>query len=262
MFPLAAAYFSQTTLDSLGTIESIPGVGDVPVPEGMFKSARACKANKRTDPMPVEDIGAATHEPWGVTMTPAIPYAASPPKWATESPRPSHSPRHGPGSYTAAQNAYPTPRSSYESADYSARPLTSHTNHSAAALPTLHDTGLNGYRDPSPYTQSSSSSSDPGASPRMFSSPLTPPSNAPLPLKTDKSAPKLVPLSYLQTIQPHRPRDPMDELYLKRFSTPDVKDSPRHSWASQPLNGHGSSPYERFGEDEAKPTLVRGSSRW
>lgn len=257
----SAAYFSQTTLDSLGTIDSIPGVGDVPVPEGIFKSARAGKMNKRNDPMPIEDIGAATHEPWGITMTPSIPYAAEPPKWVTGSPQPSHSPRHGPGSYAAAQNAYPTPRSSYESADFSARPLTSHTNHPAApvagTLPNLHDTGLTGYRHPSPYAQSSSSSSDPGTSPRMFSSPLTPPSNVSLPLSTDKSAPKLVPLAYLQTLQPQRPRDPMDELYLKRFST-DAKESHRHSWASPPpLTGHG-----LRHEDEAKAALVRGSSRW
>ncbi|KAI0746999.1 Gti1/Pac2 family-domain-containing protein [Daedaleopsis nitida] len=256
------AYFSQTTLDSLGTIDSIPGVGDVPVPEGMFKSARAGKINKRTDPMPVEDIGAATHEPWGITMGPGMPYGAEPlPKWTTESPQMSH-PSHR--AYNAAQNAYPTPRSSYESADYSARPLTHHMNHSAAALPgplpNLHDTGLNGYRDPSPYTQSSSSSSDPGTSPRTFSSPLTPPSNAPLPLKADKPGPKLVPLAYLQTLQPQRPRDPMDELYLKRFRTPDAQDANRHSWAS-PLKRHGS-PYERFGEDEAKPTFVRDGGRW
>lgn len=254
-----AAYFSQTTLDSLGTIDSIPGVGDVPVPEGMFKSARAGKMNKRNDPMPVEDIGAATHEPWGVAMQP-VPYATEYPKWSNSSPRPSHSPR----SYAAAQSAYPTPRSSYESTDYPARSMSSQPATAAAApptqLPNLHDTGLTGYRDPSPYTQSSSSSSDPGTSPRTFSSPLTPPSNVSLPLKTEKSAPKLVPLAYLQGLQPQRPRDPVDELYLKRFATPDSIESHRHSWAS-PLNGHAT-PYDRYSEEESKPTLLRGGSRW
>ncbi|KAI0702056.1 Gti1/Pac2 family-domain-containing protein [Cerioporus squamosus] len=261
------AYFSQTTLDSLGTIDSIPGVGDVPVPEGMFKSARASKINKRNDPMPVEDIGAATHEPWSMSMPPSLPpYGQSPPKWATGSPQPAHIPRQVSDPYTAAQNAYPTPRSSYESADYSARPLSSHTNYSAAPLPAplpnLHDTGLTGYRDPSPYTHSSCSSSEPGTSPRTFSSPLTPPSNAPLPLKADKPGPKLVPLSYLQSLQQQvRPRDPLDELALKRFSTPDANESHRRSWAASPLTPHAS-PYERFEEDDAKPTLLRGGSRW
>ncbi|KAI0688383.1 Gti1/Pac2 family-domain-containing protein, partial [Cytidiella melzeri] len=37
------AYFSQATLDSLNTIDMIPGVGDVSVPPGWFKNARASK---------------------------------------------------------------------------------------------------------------------------------------------------------------------------------------------------------------------------
>ncbi|KAF9819406.1 hypothetical protein IEO21_02149 [Rhodonia placenta] len=40
------AYFSQTTLDSLSTIDEILGVGDVMVPDGWFKSARASKAKR------------------------------------------------------------------------------------------------------------------------------------------------------------------------------------------------------------------------
>lgn len=244
----------------------------------MFKSARASKINKRSDPMPVEDIGAATHEPWSMNMPPSLPpYGTPPPKWATGSPQPMHIPRQPSDPYAAAQAAYPTPRSSYESADYSARPLSSshthtHTTYSLppAPLPNLHDTGLTGYRDPSPYTHSSSSSSEPGTSPRAFSSPLTPPTNAALPLKAtgEKPGPKLVPLSYLQGIQQQvRPRDPMDELTLKRFSTPDAKDAHphhRHSWAAaagSPLGTHAP-PYAPLEEDEAKPTLVRGGARW
>ncbi len=249
----------------------------------MFKSARASKISKRTDPMP-EDIGAATHEPWGINMPPAAshssmpPYGVEPPKWANTSLRPSNSPHHAPGVYVPPHNPYPTPRSSYESADYSPRPLSSHQPQMGhypppiaahpshpppppGQLPTLHDSGLAMYRDPSPYTQSSSSSSEPGTSPRTFSSPLTPPSSTSLPLsiKNEKQqamphVPTLVPLSYLQGLQSQgrQQRDPMDVLYLQRFSTPD-KEPNRHSWASTP-------PYDRFGEEEAKPTLV--DSRW
>ena len=276
---VAAAYFSQTTLDSLGTIDNIADVGDVPVPEGMFKSARASKINKRNDPIPVEDIGAATHEPWGVSMQPpaVMPFGVEPPKWRSGSPPPSRSPIRTTAPYGPAHNPYPTPRNSYESADYSARPLSSH--HVPAAhyppppvpagqLPSIHDTGLTVYRDPSPYTHSSSSSSDPGTSPRAFSSPLTPPSNVSLPLSASikmeasapAAAPKLVPLSYLQGLQARR-RDPMDEHYLKRFSTPDASKDPiaghRLSWNS------GAPPYDRFGDDEAKPTFLQhGGVRW
>ncbi|KAI0360471.1 hypothetical protein OH77DRAFT_1433882 [Trametes cingulata] len=270
------AYFSQTTIDSLGTIDDIPGVGDVVVPEGWFKSARASKANKRLDPPPLEDVGPTTHEPWGVTMTPgpahALPHYGidSAPKWSHQSPGPSHSPHVASGSYAVRSSTYPPVPPSYESPAHPGHPLpppppsTSQyapTASHPAPLPNLHDSGLNVYRDPSPYTQSSSSSSDPGLSPRPFSSPLTPPSNVSLPLSTrpEKAAPQLVPLSYLQGLQ-QRPRDPMDELYLKRFSSPDIaQDSHRHSWAS-PLGGR-SPLYDRFGEDEAKPTLVQ-SSRW
>ncbi|KAG6861291.1 hypothetical protein C0995_001845 [Termitomyces sp. Mi166 len=42
----AAAYFSQQRLDELGTIDEIPGVGDVQVPEGLFRSARAGKMRR------------------------------------------------------------------------------------------------------------------------------------------------------------------------------------------------------------------------
>ncbi|KAJ3567837.1 hypothetical protein NP233_g6103 [Leucocoprinus birnbaumii] len=40
------AYFSQNTLDELRTVDEIPGVGDVAVPEGWFKSARVGKARR------------------------------------------------------------------------------------------------------------------------------------------------------------------------------------------------------------------------
>ncbi|KAJ3897356.1 hypothetical protein F5879DRAFT_760236, partial [Lentinula edodes] len=38
------AYFTQLTVDNLGTIDNIPGVGDLTVPEGMFKSTRVNKS--------------------------------------------------------------------------------------------------------------------------------------------------------------------------------------------------------------------------
>ncbi|KAJ3860625.1 Gti1/Pac2 family-domain-containing protein, partial [Lentinula novae-zelandiae] len=38
------AYFTQLTVDNLGTIDNIPGVGDLAVPEGMFKSTRVNKS--------------------------------------------------------------------------------------------------------------------------------------------------------------------------------------------------------------------------
>lgn len=40
------AYFSQQRLDELDTIDRVPGVGDVPVPDGLFRSARAGKMRR------------------------------------------------------------------------------------------------------------------------------------------------------------------------------------------------------------------------
>ncbi|KAJ3001731.1 hypothetical protein NUW54_g6247 [Trametes sanguinea] len=212
------AYFSQTTIDSLGTIDDIPGVGDVVVPEGWFKSARASKANKRIDPPPVEDIGPTTHEPWGVTMPPASSHPVpqygveTTPKWPNPSPRMSHSMHVGQSSYAVRSSTYPPVPHPYDSPSHHQAhpPLPPSTSQypQGAPLPNLRDTGLSIYRDSSPYTQSSSSSSDPGLSPRPFSSPLTPPSNVSLPLSVtaERAAPQLVPLSYLQGLQQRPPR--------------------------------------------------------
>jgi hypothetical protein len=42
------AYFKQRNVDELTPIEDIPNVGRVPVPEGLFKSARATKSKRDT----------------------------------------------------------------------------------------------------------------------------------------------------------------------------------------------------------------------
>ncbi|KAH9983145.1 Gti1/Pac2 family-domain-containing protein, partial [Russula compacta] len=40
------AYFNQRTVDELTSIEDVPNVGRIPVPEGLFKSARATKSRR------------------------------------------------------------------------------------------------------------------------------------------------------------------------------------------------------------------------
>ncbi|EAU81436.2 hypothetical protein CC1G_05266 [Coprinopsis cinerea okayama7 len=42
------AYFSQARLDQLATVDNIRGIGDVPVPEGWFRSARTAKTRRNT----------------------------------------------------------------------------------------------------------------------------------------------------------------------------------------------------------------------
>ncbi|TFY53463.1 hypothetical protein EVJ58_g9438, partial [Rhodofomes roseus] len=62
------AYFSQTTLDSLGTIDDIPNVGDVPAPEGWFRSARASKGKRAENGSGDELVSA--QDPWGLGFQP------------------------------------------------------------------------------------------------------------------------------------------------------------------------------------------------
>ncbi len=45
-----AAYFSQDTLESLRTVESIQGIGTMLPPEGWFRSARTTKTSRRDSP--------------------------------------------------------------------------------------------------------------------------------------------------------------------------------------------------------------------
>ncbi|PFH49750.1 hypothetical protein AMATHDRAFT_146849, partial [Amanita thiersii Skay4041] len=43
------AYFTQATVDRLGTVDDIPGVRDLAVPEGMFKSTRVSKNRNKPE---------------------------------------------------------------------------------------------------------------------------------------------------------------------------------------------------------------------
>ena len=135
--PSAAAYFSQPTLDSLGTIDGIPGVGGVYVPEGWFRSARASKA-KRAENASGDEVSPAP-EPWAFAVPSSGPLDAPP---------------------LSAYHARP--------------PRTPLDYYAPDGIPSLADAGLKAaaFRAPSPYTQSQSSSSSSSSSPRPFSPPL------------------------------------------------------------------------------------------
>ncbi|KAI0938580.1 hypothetical protein AcW1_001721 [Taiwanofungus camphoratus] len=269
------AYFSQTTLDSLGTIDDIPGVGDVRVPDGWFKSARASKA-KRTDS---GDELPASQDPWGLGLQnsssqglshfPVDPESAQDIQLLASSSYISHPSHAGPSSYSYS----PHPAHHLASpvrpvaADPTMAMRAPHEGAGAAPfpprLPTLYDSGLHTYRDPSPFNlSSSSSSSDPGPSPRPFSSPLTPPASVVLPAIPSpvSSIPSqaalgsrdLVPLSYLQGIS-GPVRDPVDELFLRRFSTSGIASPtvpPAWVGTRPDMAGRGA-----FESDDTKPSL-------
>lgn len=246
-----AAYFSQATLDDLNTIDMIPGVGDVSVPPGWFKNARASKG--RAGERPREESPPSWPESWTGVEVPTDPfrpqYAADAPimgmqeenhPWGAAAAAP-HGVNHANHHHLPVQEYYPVHTEYGRSHPYD-QPMHYHPPPilpppSAAAavqptrLPTLVDAGVDSYRDPSPFTSqsSSSASSDLGSSsvpttPNRYGTPHL--SAAPTPANASPQPPaaargshhrKLVPLAVLKTINPPV-RDPMAEDCLRRLS--------------------------------------------
>ncbi|TCD67797.1 hypothetical protein EIP91_011925 [Steccherinum ochraceum] len=228
------AYFSQNTLDSLMTLDKIPNVGNIQVPRGLFRSARASKARRGdvgTHPeevvIPPQDgwAGPTPHHPHGSNL--AFPpygydrpdYIDEPPHWAaTPHIPPSHHKHHAP--HESAYAMHQDVHHEYPRA-YAPSSSTSTPSSYPQRLPTLSDAGLELYRDPSPFTQgSSASSSDVSASPPPFA---TPHSAFPPTTRSRTTAPELnlVPLAFLENIRPPS-RDPLDEDLLRRITTANV----------------------------------------
>jgi Gti1/Pac2 family transcription factor len=44
-----AAYFTQATVDRLGTVDDLPGVGDLAIPDGVFKTTRVAKGRSKNE---------------------------------------------------------------------------------------------------------------------------------------------------------------------------------------------------------------------
>lgn len=240
--PRAAAYFSQATLDSLDTIDALPGVGDVPVPSGWFKNARATKARGGGDGRDEDAAAAPCQDPWAAVepMTTTFRAQLSLAEYAPPPPLPPLPPRAHPGR-PPAHHAHP------------------HQHHGGQHYGQQQqvDAAREYYRDPSPFTSqsSSSASSEFEPSPRTFSAPATPPA-PPLPAHAAHIARppsqqhhqhppppppphavqqgaaggerSLVPLAFLTTIR-QPVRDPIAEDCLRRLSsTPRLE----HRWAA------------------------------
>ena len=263
-----AAYFSQTTLDSLGTIDNIPGVGDVPAPEGWFRSARASKG-KRTETGSGDELVSA-QDPWGLGFQPSPSHGMS--QFPVEPAFTVQGMQYvGPASAgNMSHSAYTYGPRQVPRAEQPPLPGTSVQPYGAAPppgrphLPTLQDTGLKSYRDPSPLnftsSNSASSSSDYDASPRLaFVSPLTPPPQNVRPPtvvvrheRASGGSRDLVPLNVLQAAS-RRPRDPVDEQLLRRLSRSNIEgaDVPR-SLAGSP---HGRLGAPAFDGEDIKPRV-------
>ncbi|GBE87405.1 hypothetical protein SCP_1100810 [Sparassis crispa] len=255
------AYFSQLTLENLGTIDTVKGVGDVRVPEGWFKSARASKA-KRPESHSSDELTPAL-EPWRLGRQPSTSrtQAAS----LTDASSLRHMSRPPPDVYPVHQTYHTSPSDHRLPPDIPTpirKPQTAGDPSTRPRLPTLYDTGLQSYRDPSPCTQSSSSSSsDIVFSPRPYSTPVTPPSTSSLHLpppqklmNSDLGPRELVPLNYLQGIS-GPVRDPLDEAFLRRFSSSNAMkpppSTPHQSWSGRQTP----SVYAGYDTEDRKPNL-------
>jgi Gti1/Pac2 family transcription factor len=178
-----AAYFNQRTVDELTPIEDVPNVGRIPVPEGLFKSARAIKS-KRDDPRrnapgtPVGPDGYTTLSSGSGVLCTIFPSS-------------------GDGPQTTLAYTQDGSSRSHSLTPVSADPRTlARSTHPAAPAPH------------SPYYHSASSQT----LSRHVQVPAIARSRGSI-----RSPPSLVPLEYLQTCL--NTRDPTDERMVQQLST-------------------------------------------
>ncbi|KAG6334911.1 hypothetical protein ID866_4182 [Astraeus odoratus] len=211
------AYFSQQKLDRLNTVDNIQGVGDVPVPDGWFRSARRDGKCRREDDLPKSVVAKRLSQAPMEGVIPAMEPVTHMNSPLSSVPVFKHFPTSVEGSLemseapTARKIAYSLP-SAVEHPNNSSNSLgvrqTTYSVPNNLIFGRLHPPRQENQLVPSPTvcpsSPSSSSSSTPATpSPRIHTHPLSE---------------KLVPLEYLQSL-PHPRRDPIDEQLLQRFST-------------------------------------------
>lgn len=215
ILPSIAAYFSQQKLDRLDTIDNVKGIGDVPVPDGWFRSARRDGKSRRDDDLPKSVVAKRMSQApmEGVISTsdsaqssfyrsqpPAPAYTQFPTSTNTSQLELSEAPGARKPTFSLPSSAeHPHYTSSgVRQTTYSEPNLTSGRDHPR-------------FRDSIPAHPSYSCPSPPSSSSSM---PATPSPRLPVAPLTDQ----LVPLDYLQNLSYPR-RDPIDEQFLQRFST-------------------------------------------
>lgn len=216
--PVVAAYFSQQRLDRLDTIDNVQGIGDVPVPDGWFRSARRDGKSRRDDDLPKSVVAKRMSQaPMEGVISTSDSVHVQPSFYHSQAPTPIYT--QFPTSASASQlelseapGARKTTFSLPSSADhphYSSSGVRQ-TTYSEPNLitgrehPRFRDTfaGHTSSNCPSPPSSSSSMPATP--SPRMN------------PVHLSE---QLVPLDFLQNHHSYPRRDPIDEQFLQRFST-------------------------------------------
>lgn len=197
------AYWSQETVDNLKSVSDIPGVGDVPVPTGWFKSARAAKTRK--------------HEPQGEPPAQTTFALTKPSVAPHQAPRPFGNSPAGCPPYENLHVfpcTFDTPSSIKEDSMYTSSPSHSYPHHESP------------YQSTSPsLSQSSATSSDDNSPHRSY--PPTPPHYS------SRPSVSLIPLKELENMAPP-PRNSVDEDALQRLPfgllQPSVGDSRYHPY--------------------------------
>lgn len=221
----SAAYFSQQKLDRLNTIDNIPGVGDVPVPDGWFRSARRDAKTRRDDDLPKSAVAKQLPQ---FPMEGVLPKINSVQSGFQSS---FHASNSNPSPFTAFTH-FPTSRNSSQldllevevtsgrktaysfpsSAEGSSRHHSSSIRHTTYSAPNVVPTQMQSqFRDTAPFQSRSACPSPPSSS---SSGPATPSPR----ISPSNLSEQLVPLEYLQGLAYPR-REPIDEQFLQRFST-------------------------------------------
>jgi Gti1/Pac2 family transcription factor len=233
-FTYAAAYFSQQKLDSLATVDTIHGIGDVPVPDGLFRSGRAGKSRLGRDGDSSRIIGLPSMDgSTGIQDPPSFSafYSKTPDaairrfhlRWCSIT---------QPHYCLLIEYLYPTPGSYLPSPSQimntkAATGVRRHPSKAPGIAGSSHTREQ--YREQAAFPSNSPSPSDQTDSDSQSSSPS--PSTTPTHLATSQ----LVPLEYLQNITSPR-REPADEQLLRRFSTHSISPAvaPRCGQSSTP----------------------------
>lgn len=196
----------------------IPGVGDVAVPHGWFRNARASKA-KQGDMLHEDGGSSPPRDAWAGGYSPSATYRSE--FVIDTTPISDDGSNRTPGS-SIMSPPRGSPRAHYQIPSNVPQGQQQVSPSYPPRLPTISDSGLDYFRDSSPFTQSSTSSSELGSSPRPFSTPPTPPTTHAQPGaqgRHPEGAPEraMVPLAFLKSLQPPA-RDATAEDCLRRLS--------------------------------------------
>lgn len=215
---MTAAYFSQQKLDRLNTVDNIQGIGDIPVPDGWFRSARRDGKSRRDDDLPKSVVTKRISQaPMEGVISSSDPLPLQPSFYQSQAPTPVYT--QFPTSANASQLELSEPPGARKTA-FSLPSSAEHPHYSSSSgvrQTTYSEPNLIAGRDHPRYRESL-------AGPTTSICPSPPSSSSSMPATPSPRinpvhlSEQLVPLDYLQNLSYPR-RDPIDEQFLQRFST-------------------------------------------